>query len=121
MIFFTMVIRKRYIKKAAGRRSRTLSGRGGGGRSRWDFGRGGLFGAFAPVFFQEAFHPAGSVHQFKLAGVEGMAFGTNFNMQLAGDGGAGLKDIAARTGDLGGAVIGVDFFLQSAFSLQNGL
>jgi len=41
-----------------------------------------LSGLFDIVFLAEAFNAAGSIHQFLLAGKEGVAGGTNFNLYI---------------------------------------
>ena len=57
---------------------------------------GALNGA---VFLTEAFDTAGGVNDLLLAGVERVAFGTDFDVQRFRARGAGLEVVAAAAGD----------------------
>jgi hypothetical protein len=62
-------------------------------------------------FLIELFHAPGGVNNLLLAGVEGMAVGTNFHMQRLFHGGFGGEGVAARAGHLDFFVIGMDSVL----------
>ena len=62
----------------------------------------------------EAIHASAAVHQLLLAGVEGVALGANFDLQLALDG-AGFERLTAHATDGRLAIFGMDLLFH-AFS-----
>ena len=68
----------------------------------------GLRRFFLGVLAAETFHATGGVHELLLAGKEGMASGTNFNVDVALMGRAGAKAIAARAHDANFVISGMD-------------
>jgi hypothetical protein len=71
------------------------------------------------VFLAESLHPAGGIHQFLLAGKEGVTAGADFYLDILNRG-SRFYDTSARTGNLGRFVFGMDFrFHFSAFSLHS--
>src|SRR5208337_4247182 len=70
---------------------------------------GGGVGGGVGVLFLEALDAAGRVHEFLLAGKEGVATGANFDAQhVALDGRTRLESMPASAVDGNGVVIGVD-------------
>jgi hypothetical protein len=69
----------------------------------------GGFGGGVGVFLGEAFDAAGSVQKLLLAGEEGVAIGTDFNVQpVPFDGGAGLEVVAASAVDGYSVIVGMN-------------
>jgi hypothetical protein len=69
------------------------------------------------VALLEAVNAATGIHQFLLAGIEGVALGADFNPQVALDG-AGLKGFAASATNDALAVYGMDVFLHECSFLS---
>ena len=64
---------------------------------------------FKIVFTLEAFHAAGGIDEFLLAGKERMAGGADFHPDVI-HGGTGLKGVAARARNRGQIILGMNFF-----------
>ena len=72
---------------------------------------------FQTVTLVETIHTTAGVHQLLFAGEERMTFGANFNLNVL-DGGRSFNHIAARTGDGGGLIVGMNilFHVKASFS-----
>src|SRR6185437_14220449 len=85
---------------------RPTGGHGAQPRKKWPchlLGRGG-----AAVLALEALDPAGGVHQLLFAGVEGVALGADFHVDVALVGRAGRKAMPAGAYHLDGIVGGMN-------------
>jgi len=88
----------------------------GGGFGGFDFGSG------VGVFLGEAFDAAGGVHEFLLAGEEGVAVGADFDVEpVAFDGRARLKIVAAGAVHHDGVIVGMNTGFHEAPSVASGL
>ena len=73
-----------------------------------------MYGLFDIETLLEAIHASAAVHQLLLAGVEGVALGANFDLQLGLDG-AGFERLTAHATDGRLAIFGMDLLFH-AFS-----
>jgi hypothetical protein len=84
------------------------------GRSRFRLG-------LLAVLLAEFFHASGGIHDFLLAGIEGMACGADFNMQRFAHRGTRRERIPTAAGHRDIGVLGMDFgFHFGSFLVEAG-
>jgi hypothetical protein len=79
------------------------------------FGGFGFASVALGVFAAEAFYAAGGIHEFLLAGKEGVAGGADFYADVALMGGAGDEGVAAGAMDADFAVMGMNGCFHDSF------